>query len=57
MFLIPLEVKVRDQNGNVLVGAAVFLGVTAGGLAPETFTAEALTAADVNASVYPGRVN
>ena len=78
-------VEVRDQNGNVLVGAIVFLAVaagggnlsvsialtdasgrasatlmlgphpgtntvevTAGGLAPETFTAEALTTADFN---------
>ena len=82
---VPLEVEVRDQNGNVLVGAIVFLAVaagggnlsvsiaptdaagrasatlmlgplpgtntvevTAGGLAPETFTAEALATADFN---------
>ena len=82
---VPLEIEVRDQNGNVLVGAIVFLAVaagggnlsvsiaptdasgrasatlmlgphpgtntvevTAGGLAPETFTAEAQATADFN---------
>ena len=81
----------RDQNGNVLVGAIVFLAVaagggnlsvsialtdasgrasatlmlgphpgtntvevTAGGLAPETFTAEAQATADFNADEVPG---
>ena len=88
---VPLEVEVRDQNGNVLAGATVFFAVTAGGgnlsttiattdasgrasvsltlgpdpltnttearsggLAPETFTAEAQATADFNADEVPG---